>query len=160
MIPRRCSKVACSLEDADGTATEGVVLLTSCGCHHGGVQLARGRGGRARYNVAGRAAPMFFESLVESEDRGPYPPILRYATAWAKVRSNGARRLRPRLRSARLLSRPPRPGKKTRLKRPPPLRPRWQRYESPLSGHSRAACERWRLAGGHFGGQRRRLDLC
>ena len=40
-----------------------------CGRHHRDILLARGRGGRTRYNVAGRAAAMFVQSLDETEDR-------------------------------------------------------------------------------------------
>ena len=88
MIPRRCSKVACSLEDADcachrrGWDGE-VVLLTSAGaitaatyCSPAGAAAAHGI---TWQDAQRRANSSTSKRVIETAA----PPILRYATAWA-----------------------------------------------------------------------------
>ena len=87
MIPRRCSKVACSLEDADcachrrGWSGE-VVLITSAGaitatyCSPAGTAAAHGI---TWQDAQRRANSSTSKRVIETAA----PPILRYATAWA-----------------------------------------------------------------------------
>jgi hypothetical protein len=87
MIPRRCSKVACSLEDADcachrrGWDGE-VVLLSSAGeitatyCSPAGAAAAHG----ITWQDAQRRCSS--KALSKAKIESSTPPILRYATAW------------------------------------------------------------------------------
>ena len=87
MIPRRCSKVACSLEDADCACHRRrwdgeVVLLSSAGaitatdCSPAGAAAAHGIKWQDAQRRAGSST---LKRTIESST----PPILRYATAWA-----------------------------------------------------------------------------